>query len=322
MAVPKVLRQFRVRPSVAFETAKVDPKAFRHPNNRIPIEQIGRLLTICARLTDCDTFGLLVGMEFTLNDLGPLGDLMRNSVTVGEAINHLLRHLHWHDKAAAPLLLTQEDQNVLLGYSLYHNRTPGISQIYDTAIAIAFRILRELCGRSWTPHQVQLTHRRPRDDAAYRQVFQARVQFDAELSGVVFSPTVLGRSVEGAVPVIRDRLLQSFEALERLEPLSYQERVEGILHQVLWSGEFSLEAVAHALGTEERTLRRRLKAEGTSFRQILVETRGEIAAQLLENSNLSVAGIATVLRYDDPTAFTRAFKGWAGVSPSQWRKEH
>jgi AraC-like DNA-binding protein len=322
MAIPKLLRKFQVRPSVAFDTAKVDPKAFQHPDRRISIEEIGQLLAVCARLAKCETFGLLVGMQFTLTNFGPLGDLLRNSVTVGEAISHLLRHLHWHDKAAAPLLLAQQDQNVLLGYSLYHNRTSGIAQIYDAAVAIAFRILQELCGRSWRPHHVQLMHRRPHDEAAYRQLFRARVQFDAQLSGVVFSPIVLGRLIESANPVIHERLVQSFEALERLEPLSCRERVESVLHQVLWSGDFSLEAVAYVLGTKERTLRRWLADEGESFRQILMDTRGEIAAQLLENSNLPVANIAAALRYDDPTAFTRAFKNWAGVSPAAWRKEH
>jgi AraC-like DNA-binding protein len=72
---------------------------------------------------------------------------------------------------------------------------------------------------------------------------------------------------------------------------------------------------------EERTLRRRLKEEGATFRQILIETRGEVAVQLLENSELTIASIASILRYDDPTAFSRAFKSWSGVSPARWRKD-
>ena len=320
--IPEVLRQLGVRPSRAFETADIDPKIFQRPNNRISIEQVGRLLDVCAELTECQHFGLLVGLRFELSDLGPLGDLICNSITVGEALNHLLLHLHWHDRGAEPLLLSQDRDHVLLGYSVYRNGTTGISQVYDAAISIAFRILQELCGRAWTPHHIQLMHRRPRDAAAYRQLFHARVQFDAKISGVVFSAADLRRSIEAANPIIRDRLLESFEAVEQLEPMSYRERVQGVLHQVLWSGNFSIDDVAHVLGMEQRTLRRRLADEGESFRRILMDTRGEIAAQLLENSNLPVANIAAALRYDDPTAFTRAFKSWAGASPAAWRKEH
>jgi len=61
--------------------------------------------------------------------------------------------------------------------------------------------------------------------------------------------------------------------------------------------------------------------ERTTFRQILVETRGEVAVQLLENSELTVASIAAFLRYDDPTAFSRAFKSWSGVGPAKWRRD-
>ena len=321
LAIPGVLQQLQVQPSSAFELAKVDPETFAHPDNRVSIERMGRLLDACVRLTGCQHFGLLVGMQFKLSDLGPLGDLMLHSQTVDEAIHQLLLHLHWQDRAAAALLLRDDGQNALLGYSLYHNRTQSIAQIYDTVTAITFRILQAVCGESWQAHHVQLAHRRPRNVAPYRQLFHAHVKFDAKISGIAFPATDLGREIATANAAIRDRLLESVEAIEQLELMSYRERVERILHQVIWSGDFSIDAVARALRVQERTLRRRLADEGVNFRQILIETRGELAAQLLENSNLPVASIAAVLRYDDPTAFARAFRAWSGISPAGWRKE-
>jgi AraC-like DNA-binding protein len=71
----------------------------------------------------------------------------------------------------------------------------------------------------------------------------------------------------------------------------------------------------------ERTLNRRLAAEGTNFRRIREDVRLEAACQLLENSDRPVFQVADVLGYSDATAFTRAFRRWAGVSPAQWRRE-
>jgi AraC-like DNA-binding protein len=321
MAIPEVLRQLDVDPTSVLDAAGLHRDTFEHADNRISIREIGRLFDLCARMTGREHFGVLVGMRFTLSNLGPLGDLIRNSQTVEEALGHLMHHLYWHDRAAAPLLLGQDNQCVLLGYSIYRNSTAGISYVYDTAIAIAYRILQELCGDGWKPVSVQLAHRQPRNISGYRELFHTRVQFNADVSGIVFHTADLRRPISSANPIIRDQLLKSFEQAERLEPLSYRERVQGVLHQVLWSGDLSIEAAARRLCVEERTLRRRLKEEGTTFRQILIETRGEVAVQLLENSELTIASIASILRYDDPTAFSRAFKSWSGVSPARWRKD-
>jgi len=81
----------------------------------------------------------------------------------------------------------------------------------------------------------------------------------------------------------------------------------------------SADAVARLLAIHERTLRRRLEAEGRSLQQLINQTRFDLARQLLANTTLSVAEIAVALRYDDPNVFSRAFRNWAQLSPTQWR---
>ncbi|WP_169720288.1 helix-turn-helix domain-containing protein [Pseudomonas jinjuensis] len=49
------------------------------------------------------------------------------------------------------------------------------------------------------------------------------------------------------------------------------------------------------------------------------ESRQSLAIQLLAHTNLSVSVIAQSLQYQDPNAFSRAFKVWTGCSPQQWR---
>jgi AraC-like DNA-binding protein len=101
--------------------------------------------------------------------------------------------------------------------------------------------------------------------------------------------------------------------------MSFAEQVEGVLPQMLLSGTASTEAIARLFAIHARTLRRRLEAEGKNLQQLINQTRFELAQQLLDNTGLSVSAIATALRYDDPNAFSRAFRNWANVSPTQWR---
>lgn len=80
----------------------------------------------------------------------------------------------------------------------------------------------------------------------------------------------------------------------------------------------SLAEVAHDLRLNERTLRRRLTAEGTSYRRLRDEVRQSLAVNLLQTPGHSVTEIAARLGYSDPTSFTHAFTRWEGVAPSKF----
>jgi AraC-like DNA-binding protein len=78
------------------------------------------------------------------------------------------------------------------------------------------------------------------------------------------------------------------------------------------------EAARH-LHLHRRTLNRRLKDAGTTFRQVLDHVRFELAREMLSGTRLHVAEIAARLGYRVPSAFTRAFRRWSGSSPVRWR---
>ena len=321
MALPAVLRDLGVRPHRAFAASDVDPRLFRDPDTRMPLEDVGRLFEACVQLTGCNHFGLLVGARFDLGGFGPLGLLLRNSASIGDAVRSLLLHLHLHDRGAAPVLLAPTPSTLLLGYTVYRRDTPAIPQIYDAAIAIAYRILCELCGPTWKPRSVQFSSHRPRNTSPYTQLFQSPVRFEAEVSGIKFASTDLQRAIEGADPTLYNRLVAAMQDAETNGGMSFGDQVQGVLHQMVLSGSSSANDVARLFGIHERTLRRRLADEDKNLHELIQQTRFELAQQLLENTELPVTGIAAALCYEDPNAFSRAFRSWAGRSPRQWRVE-
>jgi AraC-like DNA-binding protein len=321
LAIPDVLTDMGVQPARVFAEAGVDPALFHDPESRIPFEALGHLFQACVAATDCAHFGLLVGARFDLKRLGAIGHLMRNEASVGEALRSLVLHLHIHDRGASPVLLGADRGSVILGYSIYRHGTPATGQVYDAAIAIGFKILRELCGPSWKPFRVQCSYARPADTRPYGRLFGSDVWFEADVSGLVFATSWLELPIEGADPTLRDALAASIRKAEAVAGMSFAERVRVILHQLILSGTASSDHVAHLFAIHERTLRRRLRAEGTNLRRLINEARFELAEQLLENSGLSIAEVATALQYDDPNAFSRAFRSWAQVTPTQWRAQ-
>jgi AraC-like DNA-binding protein len=111
----------------------------------------------------------------------------------------------------------------------------------------------------------------------------------------------------------------SKEYLARFERGSIKLQVEARLVEQLSSGHATQESIAKALNLSPRTLQRKLKEEGTTYKQLLDTTRRELAAQYVKESHLSVNEITFLLGFSEPANFSRAFKRWTGVSPSQYR---
>ena len=78
--------------------------------------------------------------------------------------------------------------------------------------------------------------------------------------------------------------------------------------------------VAEITGFSPRTLQRRLGSEGTSFSQLIDQTRHQRAFAMPAESDNRLIDIALVLGYKDAPSFTRAFRRWTGISPREYRK--
>ncbi len=320
-AIPDVLRRLGVTPSLPFIRAGVPIRAFENPENRIAFDDLGRLLSECSTATGCGHFGLLVGECFELDGLGAIGDLMRNSTTIGEALRALLLHLYLHDRGAVPILIDVDASYVLLGYSIYRHETPGAALLYDVAIAIGYRMLKSICGAGWKPAHIQFSHGRSEDLRPYRRLFGPDVRFDAEVSGIVFAASWIDQAIPGADPKLREQVMSAFEQARAESTMGFADLVRGALQQMVLGGTSSAQTVAFLFGIHERTLRKRLAAEGTSLHQLVSQTRFELAKQLLGNTRLPLSDIASALHFADAAVFSRAFRGWSRMNPREWRAQ-
>ncbi|QJR12106.1 HTH-type transcriptional regulator VirS [Usitatibacter rugosus] len=97
-------------------------------------------------------------------------------------------------------------------------------------------------------------------------------------------------------------------------------RVRAALLEGLPSGLTGIEDIAKKLAVSKRTLQRRIEAEGTSYQDILAETRKDLALHYLEKTKLPVAEISFLLGFNEANSFYRAFKTWTGTTPDSLRR--
>ncbi len=97
------------------------------------------------------------------------------------------------------------------------------------------------------------------------------------------------------------------------------ERVRAALLEGIPSGLVTIDAVARRLAVSKRTLQRRIEEEGSSFQQLLNETREALSRHYLVETELPIAEIAFLLGFDETNSFYRAFRNWTGATPDSVR---
>lgn len=112
------------------------------------------------------------------------------------------------------------------------------------------------------------------------------------------------------------------ELEERRSASNITEQVLQVLRRSLAGKRPSREDVAQVLHLSVRTLQRRLSHAGTSFQQLVQNTRHELARKYIAEKRVEFSEVAFLLGYEDTNSFFRAFQAWEGTSPGEWRNRN
>lgn len=324
LGLPGLLAELGVDWAPVIAESGLDQTLFDDPENTIHFADGGRLLALCVARTACPHLGLLLGQRAGLDVLGLLGRLASHAPDIGSALRSIILYLHLHDRGAIAALWVSGDRAVV-AYTIHQPDVPGTDQIYDLALAITYNVLRSLAGPAWEASEVRLNRPRPVEMEPYRRLYRARLRFGAEQSAVVFAASWLRHPLGGADARLHRQIMQEIEALEAQGAGDLVIQLRRVLRRLLIGGacqsETCLGQVADLFAVHRRTLNRRLKAQGTTFKELVDATRYDIARQLLRDTQLPVAGVAAALDYSDSASFDRAFRRWSGTTPAAWRSE-
>jgi AraC-like DNA-binding protein len=319
LPVPELLREFGVEPAGLLATVGLDEMQFEDAENRISFDALGHLFQACIAATNCAHFGLLLGRHFSPATLGLNFYLMRNARTLREALRGFELHAHLHDRGSVPYLIEQNSKEVGFCYGIYHAGRFDAAPIYDGALAISMAVFRSICGPEWHPVRVSFTRSRPADLSPYQRYFGVPLHFNADHAALYFAARWLDEPIKGRDPVLQAVLLRLLKERDAERDLTFSESVRRALRTIVVAGADSTAQMARLFAQNRRSLHRRLQAEGTNLRTLVNEARCEVSRRLLKESNMPIGEIAALLKYSDGTAFSRAFRGWTGVSPREWR---
>lgn len=193
-----------------------------------------------------------------------------------------------------------------------------IRQITEVLLVGTVHQLRLLTGRPIVPHAVSFSHPRPGTGTdEHLRLFGVLPVFDAPECTLVLQSRDLAVTLRST----NVQLLGSFTkhadaalaALDSSAPLTA--RVTHALVTLMKGEAPTVTRVATTLAMSARNLQRGLAAEGTTFQLLLDEARRELAIRHLSEPNATVAHVAWLVGFSEPSAFHRAFRRWTGHSP-------
>jgi AraC-like DNA-binding protein len=220
----------------------------------------------------------------------------------------------------SPLAFHGERAGHDLIVAAYADHDPGLLLHYDAVNAVLIWIA--LAAAS-TPSAVgpRAVHVPARFRPALRRVLGCPIYDQETQIRVVFLSAELSHANPAADPALFRLLMAHGERrlLEQAEAQTTSERVQQILERLADQADLSAERLGRELGLGIRTLHRRLRAEGTSFRKLLAEFQMQRCLRELESASASAKQIAFSLGFADPASFHRAFKRWTGRTVNEYR---
>jgi AraC-like DNA-binding protein len=190
----------------------------------------------------------------------------------------------------------------------------------DAAFASFVELGRRGTGHPVNPKRLEL-RRKAKSTEVHEAYFKCLVKFGAHRNLLVLHAADLDRPFvtynAELLEMLDPQLAKAVEA--RNAQRSTSEQVKWVLKRLLAGARPEIAAVARELGLSNRSLQRRIDDDGTTFRQLLLEARQELAHEYLNRPEMDVTEVAFLLGYEDSNSFYRAFRTWEGTTPSQLR---
>ncbi|MEV7578881.1 AraC family transcriptional regulator ligand-binding domain-containing protein [Streptomyces erythrochromogenes] len=267
--------------------------------------------------------GALLTDEAPIGTFGLWDYLVTSGPTLRESLRLVVEYNAVIGDAAHEKLLVEEDGRSFTIRHATGSWGPDVVEAIDWfALAMFLTRARAATGRALAPLRVGVTHGAP---GGYRRLAEffgtTRIDFGAPYNSITFHDDDVRAPLPKAQPGL-DRLLaqQARLTLAAAQPVVlWQDSFRMVLAGAFREDAVSLEHVAGRLAMSPRTLQRRLRELGTTWREEVESVRQERTMELLRGTDLPLQVIAARVGYSDMRALRRAVRRWDGRAPRDIR---
>ena len=324
-AIVAAYAQRGLDPLPALSAAQIAPNLLDQPDARITALQMEWLSASAMRELDDEALGWF-SRRLPWGSYGMLARASIGAPTLGVALHRWCRH---HGLLTGDVRLTLEAPTAPTATVMLTEPAPAPWLTGELREFCHVSLLRNLLGlSSWLVDSrlpllgVDLAFPAPPHASAYAVLFAGPCRFDQPHTRLHLDASYL------ALPLRRDEaaLQQMLQRALLLTVRPYRRDrllVEKVRQTLAEHPEHSRNAddLAAWLNLSARTLHRQLKEEGASLQQLKDAVRRDLATDLLLRTSRPIKQIAAEVGFQNEKSFMRAFKGWTGQTPDEFRAQ-
>lgn len=319
----KAARQLGHDPEPILNNFRLTDVVLSSPDARISIPKFMRLGFALIQQSKSPWIGLIMGSMTSPTNLGMGGLIAIAANDLQQACQQIARYellSSFNSRGQSKFYLEQGK-----GIAEFYSVNPYNDYNYfvvDSVLAGWWRMAETITGRKGAVEKVCFEFPEPAYADKYREMFDCEIEFSAQRNCLIIkSQALTWPSIHQCASTFQLLQRKADADLEKVRlGLTFAEKVSRVIGPLLNGLTPTLEQVSEQLNMAPWTVRRKLVDEGTSFQNVLNNTRKDLAVSYVRDTSLSLGEIAYLLGFGSPTAFQRAFKRWTGEAPGGFRQ--
>ncbi|MCH7295679.1 AraC family transcriptional regulator [Acinetobacter higginsii] len=290
--------------------------------SRMPLHKWWSLLEHIYQQHPTPVLGHYIGELSEPHHIHILGYLALSSPNLISFLNCFKNFQPLLQNSASFSIVQKEDRFCMCWTPVVHKNSQLSNEVLLSGVLSTIRkILQrpEIC-----PLEIEFSAPAPVDIAPYAAVYGCSVSFDSDVLRLWLPLEILHLPIPSRDPHLKKLLDQQAEALLKSipNPDTFLKDLQLLIVNMLKIGEPSAENIAKQMNLSLRSFYRKLSGYNLQYSDLVKSIRLELAKTYLTKSALSLTEIALLLGYAEQSAFSRAFKQWENISPSEYRKNH
>ncbi len=315
----KALEDMGIATAELCRACGLDPAILEDANARVPRSLLLRLWREAGHCSPDPHLGLHLGERVRPRAANILTYLTMSSRTLRKGLERLIRYQRILGEGGR-LQMSDDGARTFVRIEFGSRELPATRDEIEYLTVVLMRFGRWIFGADLALLEVCFSHPAPADTSEYERIFACRPRFGAAESGLwIASADLDRRSIHANPEMARTHEQFAEEYLAGLEDRTVTRQLRTRLLAVLETGVIDLQAAARDLHLSIRTLQRRLRDEGTSYRELVDDLRRDIALSQLRKSDASIEEITYLTGFSELSPFYRAFRRWTGKTPAEYR---
>lgn len=299
----------------------LDPDAPLEVSSMIAASEYYALLErICQVDKNPSTLPLRTGASMRCDDYGAFGLAWKSAPTLKASFERAVRYARVLTSVTKYQLETAPE-GTYMHLLREGERTLGMRFSNEASIASIASISRQVSTEAFNPIAIHFKHSTSAAPKLHEDYFCCPVHFGSDRDVLLVSDETLLRPNklgDESISQFFDTHLDA-ELSKYSEDQSLDAKLRIHISSTLSEGIPTISSVAQEFGLSGRTLQRRLATMGISFQTLVDESRRQLSEKLLRQTDYSLAEISFMTGFSEQSAFTRAFKRWAGQTPRSYR---